>query len=57
MTITYKEITNKLGETYLEMTEADGTIRFVPMVAGNADYRAYLEQLTESVTNDPKGNK
>jgi hypothetical protein len=42
MTITYKEITNELGENYLEMTEADGTIRFVPMVAGNADYQEYL---------------
>ena len=42
MTITYKEITNELGETYLEMTETDGTIRFVPMVAGNADYENYL---------------
>jgi hypothetical protein len=45
MAITYKEITNELGETYLEMTEADGTIRFVPIVAGNADYEAYLTAL------------
>ena len=47
MTITYKKITNELGESYLEMKEADGTIRFVPMVAGNADYQEYL------AANDP----
>lgn len=52
---TYKEITNELGETYLEMTEPDGTIRFVPMIAGNADYEAYLnpvEHLTEIIPAD-----
>ena len=52
MTNTYKEVTNERGDTYLEMTEADGTIRFVPMVAGNADYEAYLnpvEHLTDGV--------
>lgn len=56
---TYKEVTNDRGETYLEMTEADGTIRFVPMVAGNADYEAYLnpdkvEHLTEKPTGAEK---
>ena len=52
---TYKEFTNALGETYLELTEADGTIRFVPMIAGNADYEAYLnavEHLTEIIPAD-----
>lgn len=42
MTKTYKEITNERNDIYLEMTEEDGTIRFVPMVAGNADYEVYL---------------
>lgn len=39
---TFKVITNDRGESHLEMTEADGTIRFVPMVEGNSDYQAYL---------------
>ena len=46
---TFKEITNALGETYLEMTELDGTIRFVPMVAGNADFEAYLANEAETI--------
>ena len=56
MTITYKEITNELGETYLEMTEADGTIRFVPMVAGNSDYENYLNPKAEQSTPMIPGN-
>lgn len=50
MTITYKEMTNEFGVSYLEMTEADGTIRFVPMVAGNADYENYLNPKAEQST-------
>ena len=30
------------GNDYLEMTTSDGVVSFVPMVAGNADYEAYL---------------
>jgi hypothetical protein len=30
------------GNDYLEMTAPDGVVSFVPMVAGNADYEAYL---------------
>jgi hypothetical protein len=52
MTITYKEITNESGETYLEMKDADGIIRFVPMVAGNSDYEVYLNK-----DNPDYGNK
>ena len=52
---TYKLITNERNESYLEMTTSDGVVSFVPMVAGNADYEAYLnpqaEQSTPSVTN------
>lgn len=53
---TYKEITPAIGDAYLEMTDDDGTIRFVPMVAGNADYEAYLnpdkvEHLTSPLTD------
>ena len=36
----------------LLMTSADGTVSTVPMVAGNADYEAYLnpvEHLTEII--------
>ena len=49
---TYKVITNDRGESHLEMTTPDGVVSFVPMVAGNADYEAYLnpvEHLTEIV--------
>ena len=53
---TYKVITNDRDESYLEMTEADGTIRFVPMVEGNSDYQRYLnpeaEQSTPSVIHE-----
>ena len=45
---TYKEITNELGQTYLEMTETDGTIRFVPMVEANSDYQEYLKYLEDN---------
>ena len=50
MAKTYKEITNERGDTYLEMTEEDGTIRFVPMVEGNADYDNYLNPKDEAKT-------
>jgi hypothetical protein len=43
------------GNDYLEMTTPDGVVSFVPMVAGNADYEAYLnpvEHLTEIVPAD-----
>jgi hypothetical protein len=44
------------GIDYLEMTTPDGVVSFVPMVAGNADYEAYLnpeaEQSTPIVTAD-----
>lgn len=43
------------GNNYLEMTTPDGVVSFVPMVAGNADYEAYLnpvEHLTEIVADE-----
>ena len=51
---TYELKTNVAGEDYLEMTTPEGLVSFVPMVAGNADYEAYLnpdkvEHLTEIV--------
>ena len=52
---TYEVKTNIFGEDYLEMTTADGTITVVPMVAGNADYEAYLnplEHLTEIIPGE-----
>ena len=30
---------------YIEMTEEDGTMRFVPIAEDNADYQAYLRWL------------
>jgi hypothetical protein len=39
---TYKVVEPSFGETYLEMTDDDGTIRFVPMVEDNSDYQEYL---------------
>ena len=50
MTKIYKEITPEIGEAYLEMTDDDGTIRFVPKVAGNADYENYLN--SQQATNN-----
>ena len=47
---TYELKTNVAGEDYLEMTSADGVVSFVPMVAGNADYEAYLNPEAEHFT-------
>jgi hypothetical protein len=43
---TYETKTDAFGVDYLEMTTPDGVISFVPMVAGNADYEAYLNKDT-----------
>lgn len=53
---TYEVKTDIFGVDYLEMTTADGTVSIVPMVAGNADYEAYLnpvEHLTGPLTDEP----
>jgi hypothetical protein len=47
---TYELKTNIFGEDYLEMTTPDGVVSFVPMVAGNADYEAYLNPQAEQST-------
>ena len=47
---TYKEITNQYGETYLEMTDENGDVSYVPMVDGNADYEVYLNPIAEQST-------
>jgi len=39
---TYEIKQDASGNDYLEMTAPDGVVSFVPMVAGNADYEAYL---------------
>ena len=55
---TYKLKTVELQEgttEILEMTDENGVVSCVPMVAGNADYEAYLnpvEHLTEIPTPD-----
>jgi len=38
------------GTNYLEMTTPDGVVSFVPMVASNADYEAYLNPKKEQST-------
>ena len=48
----YEIIENDFGQI-LKRDNEDGTISFIPMVAGNADYEAYLnpvELLTEIST-------
>jgi hypothetical protein len=47
---TYEVKTNSFGVDYLEMTTPDGVVSFVPMVAGNADYEAYLNPEAEQST-------
>ena len=42
---TYEIKTDAFGKDYLEMTTPNGVVSFVPMVAGNADYEAYLNTL------------
>jgi hypothetical protein len=52
----YKEITTT-EMPMIQRQNADGSVTFIPKDLANSDYQAYLEQLTESVTDDPKGNK
>jgi hypothetical protein len=40
----YELKTNVAGEDYLEMTTPDGVVSVVPMVSGNADYLAWLDE-------------
>ena len=47
---TYKIKTDIYGVDYLEMTTPQGVVSFVPMVAGNADYEAYLNPQAEHFT-------
>lgn len=44
---TYVLIENDKGQTYLEMTEEDGTVKFVPCDTTNSDYQAYLASQKE----------
>ena len=45
----YMKKNSDLGGEYIEMTDDDGTIRFVPISDDNSDYQAYLATLvTES---------
>lgn len=51
MTNTYQLKTRELLEgsvEILEMTDANGVISSVPMVAENSDYQAYLKSLEEN---------
>jgi len=46
----YIKRTNDFGIEYLEMISPEGVVSFVPMVAGNADYEAYLNPKAEQST-------
>jgi hypothetical protein len=41
---TYKEITNEIGYTYIERTDADGKVWSIPTDPANSDYQAYLDR-------------
>jgi hypothetical protein len=50
----YEEVTTELGKKVIKRTDENGLVAWIPMVAGNADYEAYLnpvEHLTEIPTN------
>ena len=46
--ITYKEVANEMGLTYIEKTEDDGKIWMVPIDESNSDYQVYLKHLEEN---------
>jgi hypothetical protein len=56
MRYTYEKITTDFGIS-IKRTNTDGVVSWIPVDESNSDYQAYLKELTESVTNDPKGNK
>lgn len=43
---TYEVKQDIAGNDYLEMTTPEGAVSFVPMVAGNTDYEAYLNPVS-----------
>ena len=42
----YKEITNEFGGSFIERTDEDGIVSFIPTDPANADYQAYLNKDT-----------
>jgi hypothetical protein len=58
MKYTYEIVTNGLGEEALKRTDSEGVISWIPMVAGNSDYEAYLNPKaalsTPMVTDETK---
>jgi hypothetical protein len=42
----YKEIkvTDPMPFSYIEKTDNEGVVSFIPMVEGNSDYQAYLNK-------------
>jgi hypothetical protein len=54
---TYKIEKTITDNEVLVRNNEDGTISYIPLDPANSDYQAYLKELTESVTNDSKGNK
>ena len=54
--MTYEVIELEHENKVLKRTNLDGTISWIPMVAGNSDYEAYLnpvEHFTEIVPDEP----
>jgi hypothetical protein len=46
----YEVIKNEYDEEILKRENEDGTTSWIPMVAGNADYEAYLNPQAEQST-------
>ena len=47
MKLTYKLIENDFNMSYIERTEENGTISYIPLDEANSDYQAYLASLDE----------
>ena len=45
---TYKIITNVFDTQYIELTDDNGVIRYVPIDKSNSDYQAYLASLDDT---------
>lgn len=45
---TFKEYESTTGETFIERTNADGSLNFFPADSANSDYQAYLASFEET---------
>lgn len=46
----YEVITNELGNQFIERTDENGAVWWIPEDPANADYQAYLASLNEAST-------